>query len=549
MPLEAFSRDSVDKATKEKEQEFDQVRVSQLLQALSQKGGYKPLAEGSGITVHAAVSRFSVLYERIRNAVEYREDHLLRKGAIQRILKRQLVLEGDPHVIASHLIRELIGACYLPNGTLPESLVDDAAVCVRKYQAMARQRIGGERHLHWLLGVVSAELEELLTDPAREKALVSFLYERLVDRITVRGVELEPTERRLQIYVACYRSLVKADEESVGYKLLRAYLPEWLKPEEWLDAEQGIDEVRVVAERLLTIHERINDRLRHPLSQRFLRAIKPWAVALSLLQEAVLEEKERAELLTSPEDVHAAVEQVVQKREQSARTKLRRGTVRAMIYLFLTKMIFAFLLELPLEWYWFGEVSLFALGINLLLPPVIMFFVGMFIRLPGKENRQRIIRAIDDLLTKTGIALQEIKISRRRKGITLLFMRALYTLTFIFTFGVLWSLLLRLDFTWIATLIFFFFLCVVSFFGYRLRQIAREIVVVRPRERLLMTLLDFFTLPILRVGQRLSQAVSQLNIFIFLFDFLFEAPFKLFLNVLEDWLGFMREKKEALTDD
>jgi len=62
-------------------------------------------------------------------------------------------------------------------------------------------------------------------------------------------------------------------------------------------------------------------------------------------------------------------------------------------------------------------------------------------------------------------------------------------------------------------------------------------------------LLDFFTLPILRVGQRLSQAVSQLNIFIFLFDFLFEAPFKLFLNVLEDWLGFMREKKEALTDD
>src|SRR3990167_9407849 len=193
MPLNALSKGEDHETPKVAQ--YDRGKVQQLIRALTPPKAELP-PEGSRITVHAAVSRFSVLYERIRNAVEYREDHLLRKGAIQRILKRQLVLEGDPHVIASHLIRELIGACYLPNGTLPESLVDDAAVCVRKYQAMARQRIGGDRHLHWLLGVVSAELEELLTDPAREKALVSFLYERLVDRITVRGVELEPTERR-----------------------------------------------------------------------------------------------------------------------------------------------------------------------------------------------------------------------------------------------------------------------------------------------------------------------------------------------------------------
>ena len=36
---------------------------------------------------------FSVLYEKIRNAVDYKDDHLFRKAAIARILKRLLVLE------------------------------------------------------------------------------------------------------------------------------------------------------------------------------------------------------------------------------------------------------------------------------------------------------------------------------------------------------------------------------------------------------------------------------------------------------------------------
>ena len=78
--------------------------------------------ESSRVSVHAAVSRFSVLYERIRNAVDYKDDHLLRKAAINRILKRQLALESDPTVIGGHLVRELIAARYLPNGQVHEAV-------------------------------------------------------------------------------------------------------------------------------------------------------------------------------------------------------------------------------------------------------------------------------------------------------------------------------------------------------------------------------------------------------------------------------------------
>lgn len=544
MPLESLSGDHGSHGhghSHGAEHAFDRAKVAQLVHVLATPSRVVA-PEGGRITVHAAVSRVSALYERIRNAVEYREDHLLRKSAIRRILQRQLILETDPHLIANNLVREMIGARYLPNAELSESLIDEAALRVRKYQAVTRVHAGTDRHNKWLLGIISAELEELLVDPAREKALVTFLYERLVDRVGVRGVALEETERRLQVYVACYRSLVKADDASVGYKLLRAYLPEWVRPEEW------IEQPRPIAERLVAVQARIRDRLRHPLSQRFLRTVKPWAVSLSVLTEALLKEKEREEMLSSVEDVHAAVQHMAEKREHEARAKLRRGTVRAMIYLFLTKMVFALVLELPVEMLWYGEFSRFALGVNLGFPPVLMFLVGALIRPPGKDNRKRILQGVDELLSKHGVPAQEIRIPARRRGTTLFLMRILYALAFCLTFGLTGMALQSLGFTWIATVVFFFFLCVVSFFGYRLRLVAREIVVVQPRERLTTTIVDFFSLPILRVGQWLSQTVSRLNFFVFLFDFLFEAPFKLFLNVLEDWLSFIKEKKEELTD-
>ena len=74
-------------------------------------------------------------------------------------------------------------------------------------------------------------------------------------------------------------------------------------------------------------------------------------------------------------------------------------------------------------------------------------------------------------------------------------------------------------------------------------------MVIQPKERLTSTLIDFLSLPILRAGQWLSQTVSRLNVFVFLFDFLIEAPFKICLNILEDWLSFIKEKKEELSEE
>jgi hypothetical protein len=80
----------------------------------------------------------------------------------------------------------------------------------------------------------------------------------------------------------------------------------------------------------------------------------------------------------------------------------------------------------------------------------------------------------------------------------------------------------------------------------RIRRSSRELIIYRQKEPVLMSVVDFFFLPIINVGRWLSFKFSRINIFVFFFDFIIEAPFKIFIQVLEEWFSFLREKKEEI---
>jgi hypothetical protein len=520
--------------------EFSRGKIETMLDAL-QPAAVVEVPESSRITVHAAISRFSFLYERIRNAVDYRDEHLLRKAAIVRIFKRQLALEHDPAVIGVQLVRELIAARYLPNATLPDTLTQEVSKVVAKYQAVVRTKLTDEKHRSWLVGIVAAELEELIDPHRSEKRLTHFLFEALGDRIQLENIAMDETERRLQVYIACHRSLFRHDDEMVGYKLVRAHYRAWMNPETWTDHPEDM------ALQMVGIQSRVERELRHPLAPKFLHAVKPWSIALSVTRDALLEAGDRKkELLEKPAELHAAVDRIADRRLAESKKKLRRGTIRAMVYLFVTKIVIALATEIPLEVWLYARVHLFALSINVLFPPLLMLLVGRLIRMPGKENNKRIWECVEELLSPEGARGTTIRVAKPRTGSARFVFSLVYAATFLLTFGLIAFLLSLLSFTWISSLIFIFFLCLVSFFGYRLRVSARQYVVVAQRDKMRNMVLDFFFLPILRAGQWLSRSVSRLNIFVVLLDFIIEAPYKIFLNILEDWFGFMKEKKEEL---
>jgi hypothetical protein len=53
-------------------------------------------------------------------------------------------------------------------------------------------------------------------------------------------------------------------------------------------------------------------------------------------------------------------------------------------------------------------------------------------------------------------------------------------------------------------------------------------------------------MPIILVGRWLSDNMSRVNIFIFIFDFIIEAPFKILIDVAEDWTKYIRERRDNM---
>ena len=132
----------------------------------------------------------------------------------------------------------------------------------------------------------------------------------------------------------------------------------------------------------------------------------------------------------------------------------------------------------------------------------------------------------------------------RRPILTAIF-SVFYLATFLLSFGLIAYVLTALHFNIASQIIFVFFVTLVSFFAYRIRTSAKEYEMV-DREGFISPLVDFFFLPILRVGHWLSREIAKINIFIFLFDFILEAPLKVIFEVAEEWIRFIRTKKEEI---
>lgn len=498
-------------------------------------------ADSEKISVHAAVSRVSFLYEKVRNALDYKDEHLLRKAALTRILQRQLAFGGTAVAIANQLIKELIAAGYLPNGVVSVEMLPVVEAILNKYLVMRSIRAGNDRHVRWLLGLIVCELEERLDPKNPERGLSVFLFESIVDRIVLRNIDMDETERRLQIYIACLRALQKADDELLSYKLVRAYHTRWMHPETWGD------QVQDVAFQMVGVERRIREQLQHPLAQKFLYAVKPPAIATRVLFDVLKDKPKEAEVkLQKIDGLMPPVEEAAEARMSYARKRLRRGMLRTIIYLFLTKMVIALAFEVPIEQFLYKHIDNTALAINIAFPPILMLLVGLLIRLPGKDNIVRIQKLIKQLLSAEGIEVREVKRVTPKKFWPRFFLRLIYILMFGVTFGLVAWFLNSWHFTPVSSAIFLFFLCVVSFFAFRLRISAREFVVIERQERFSTVVIDFFSYPILRAGQWLSVTVSRINIFVILMDLLIEAPFKFLLSGLEIWFAYMREQKEEL---
>ena len=522
-------------------------RILELAHAI-QLSNPKLMRESGEDTIEVSVpaSTAAALYEKVRTTLEYQEEHLLRRNAISRILRRLLGGDVPPENMAEQLLRELVWAKYLPNKQIPIKAVDELAPIFQKF-ARLFEAVEGTRDsefaFSWVLDVLSTELEYSIMSHENEELMAAYMYEQMRNRIEWdTKLDLHQEEKDLRLFIAIHKMLLKSDRATLRYRTLILYYPDWsLQTPERL--------VNELAGNIQTVIDTVDYQIDHIITEKLANKVRRKAGVFRTLLDVI--EGEGGEfnklVLDEPDLLGRAVWKQLQKRTKLFRVKLRRTAVRAVLFLFITKMFLAIILEVPYDFLVHGEMFAFPLIINILFHPFLLAVISMTAVIPERKNAEDYKSAVRAIIVGANHDLLNFRMKDDSANAWTKIFDAVYVVTFIIVFGFIALSLGQSGFNAFSIALFLFFLSLVTFFGIRIRHATRDIILSVSRRGIFGSLFDILMLPIVRAGSWLSVKVSKINVFIYFFDFIIEAPYKVALRFMEEWFVFIRDKKEEIS--
>ena len=349
------------------------------------------------VKVNVMTSAIALMYEKVRTIVDYKEEHLLRKSAIFRILKRRFLESYDYYKIAENLVKELVSAKYLDNNQIPETKIIEVAQVIEKYDLLyagVRKQHGLKSALKlfdWIIGIASVEIEEVIVPDNKAKVLVRFMYDEMQERMEIVSKKIDEQEKNLQLFIAVNRSLIKSDKEMLEYFILKLWYPEW-KDDYKLFLPRFIDDVFI-------IRDELNRQINHKLANRLLKFCRRYAMMIIILKEVIYQDFKKAQDLINDEHLlESKIREVCQHKYAETKKRLRTQIWRAIIYVFLTKMLLALVVEVPFDYYILQSFNWLAIMVNITFPPLLMIAIALTIRAPGQKNTKAMIKGIKDIL-------------------------------------------------------------------------------------------------------------------------------------------------------
>lgn len=520
-------------------------RLNALVAVIKKPHGFSAAIGEEVIEVSAPVSTAAVLYEKIRNTLEYQEEHLLRRNAIARFLQRHMGEGKQLSSFASDLLRELVWAKYLPNKAVPTHLAETLAAVIAKHEVLlaAAKKHKAEREalVAWVLDAMATEVEYTVAPPHHDEALVSYMYQEMRERVDwSASFDATEEERDLRLFIAIHRALLKSNNATLRYRVLTLYYPAWSGPSTEALAHE-------IAGNLAVITHKVDSEISHLVVERLTRLLRRRAGVFRVLRDVIEHDAHHFHALTDdPDALDREVGHALHERTKVFRTRLRRTVIRAIFFLFITKMLLALVLEVPYDYFIAKDTPRYPLLINIFFPPFFLALLSLTVSIPEKRNEDDYRAAIRALLVGADHNILNFRFKRETHSAWYTLFNVMYAATFLFVFGLIGMLLHRIGFHALSITLFIFFLSLVTFFGIRIRNSTKDIVASEARSGIIGTAFDVFMLPIVRAGSWLSVKVAKINIFIFFFDFMIEAPFKVAIRFVESWLAFVREKKEEI---
>ncbi|MDO8488334.1 MAG: hypothetical protein Q7S31_03415 [bacterium] len=468
-----------------------------------------------------AVSQIARVYEIARNALEYRAQHLVRRAAIERILKRQMIFDTNPAFLTAQLKQELQWARYISYAELER-------VNWTKIETSITRHLSESSPDHnWLVGLISAEVEDEINPNPDYNRFTYFAFHSLRQVIKDQSPDLD-----LLLFVAADRVYAQSDDQQISFHLYQ------------LISSQAPGKV------LDETYRQFNLASHHPLLNPLVAVVRKHVGPLVLIRDMYFSEPTRfVDWLENSATFKTEADQVLSKQLSLMRGRINTAVFRSLLYIFLTKMLLGVGVEMPVELAFKGKIAYPVLAINLLAPVLLMWLITFNIKLTGGAERKLLTDRAWQILAEFSEKPLEndfiYSLQPRSSTLTSGVFYALYALLFAIVYWGIFKLLTAIGYSFLNVVIFIFFVGIVSFFAVFIRQNSQ--VYQYKRHHIGKTsIIDLLLLPFVVLGSWVSKGVARLNFLAFFFDFILEAPIKLLLKVLDGWAQFLSYKRDEV---
>jgi hypothetical protein len=370
--------------------------------------------------------------------------------------------------------------------------------------------------------------------------MLQYTYRSLVDRIEnqdTRFQDVTESELRLQLKIQIHRIINSADFGDINLRLLEEKYPGFRQGDEIVMEAIAID--------IVEIKRGFDVFLQGKFAEKLAGLIKKQSSIFIIIRD-LLEECEdvgEAQIIFSDNEeiLETSSIRAIQRRTDTAKKNLNRSVSRTVILIFFSRLFVAFLMEI----YLIDESDYFVTALNVSFPVILLLGVAYTIRFPDAKNQRKLIANMKEVLDADTDSRRLIL--RRPYNAQLFVVFQIFSMfTFVLTYGLIIWVLLYLNFTILNIITSLLFLSIVSFFAVRITENTRQLLVLERPVGPIGLLFDIFTLPIIKAGKIVSSEFDRWNIFVFIMDYIIEAPFKNILNVTDEWVNFVREQKDEI---
>jgi hypothetical protein len=493
------------------------------------------------ISVNPVVSEVAHFYEKLRNAMDYREDDVVLRAAIERILKRRLMLGGNGDTIAEPLVIELLWARYFPDASVPESINAKIASTINLYfklesEIVKKHKVNRTKLSEFIIQLLSCEIEDILSPSKDKEWITNFMFQVYQNRIKITDDDDET--RDAQVYIAVRRTYAKQDLPFLRYHLFKQLFGPL--------NESRIDEV---SEDFLKGYKKIEYHLNYPLHEKIYTFVKKQTVPFFILEDILRAHRgNNRKLIQEIEHFKIEVFNTCARKYKTIASKVQTAIIRGVIFILVTKAIFALGVEGTFEKFVYNEVMWGSLAVNTLFPPILMIIAGFMITTPNRENTAKIFDRLENILFNN-LQIPSANFSKNSKKIdpmmNLMFL-GLWFIALLLVIGGIIYVLSSFGFNPISQGVFIFFVAIVSFISYRINQTAHMYTILDEKQNMKSVLFDFFFMPFIHFGRGLTENIARINLVLFFFDLIIETPFKVLFAFFEQWFLFLRTQREKL---